>query len=223
MVASKVELFNQALSLVGGRSTVSDPAENSREANLCNLWYPTVRDNVLKSAPWPCAKAWARLALLAEKTDSGDWTGTNPAPGWNYAYARPDDCLSPRFLHSFGRFEQARYGNNLAIMTNEPSAILSYIARCEEINLWSVDLQQAVTYLLAAHVSYALQGKESRWDRMFGAAVQIAMDARTAAANEEDLHIDTIPDWISARGFNGTVREARYIYPYENLNMVAVQ
>lgn len=222
MATSKVEIFNQAIDLGGGRATVSDANEHSREAQLCNRWYDSVRDNLLKSAPWPCTKAWARLAVLAERTDNSDWSGTSPAPGWKYAYARPADCLSPRFLHSYSRFEQGRQGNNLAIFANEPEAVLSYCARCDEINLWSVDLERAVIFSLAAHISYALQGKEARWDRLIAVAVQLAMESRAAAANEEDLPQDTIPDWIAARGFNGTVREARFIYPYENVNMVTL-
>ena len=219
-MSSKVEIFNRALDLGGGRGTVSSETENSRESALCARWYNSVRDNVLKAAPWPCAKKWERLAVLAQRTTTADWTNAAPPPGWQFAYAIPSDCLSPRHLHSYGRFEQGRYANGRAIMTNEAETILAYTATCDDITLWDTDLEHAIVYMLAAHITYALQGKEGRWDRLNMRAVELVMDARTAAANAEETPMDSLPEWISARGFDSVPRAARFIYPHENLNMV---
>jgi hypothetical protein len=65
-----VELYNLALDTVGARATISLPTEQSREAEVCNLWFPNIRDQVLASAAWPEATKMARLAQLA--TQEGD-------------------------------------------------------------------------------------------------------------------------------------------------------
>jgi len=50
MAVDVVTIWNQAISSAGGRGSISSEIESGREADLCRLWYPTVRQGVLKAA-----------------------------------------------------------------------------------------------------------------------------------------------------------------------------
>ena len=78
-MAQTVELlYNQALSLAGSKGQVTSATETSREALLCTTWYETVRDNVMKAAPWPSLMQDARLVEAAERNWGADWVSGDP-------------------------------------------------------------------------------------------------------------------------------------------------
>ncbi len=97
---SEVQICNEALSLVGTRSTITSLSESSAEAQQCNLRYATVRDRILRLAPWNFAKKVDTAAMLKaapgtpENTEaSGVWSNSWPPPPWCYSYTYPADCL----------------------------------------------------------------------------------------------------------------------------------
>ncbi len=59
---------------------LSDRAQE--EAITCARHFVQVRDRLLSAHPWRFARRWAPLARL-----------TQPAPGWDFAFALPVDCL----------------------------------------------------------------------------------------------------------------------------------
>ena len=61
----KTALFNLALNAIGARNNVASPTENSREAQVCSLWYPVVMGQVLSAAPWPELTARCQAPRLA--------------------------------------------------------------------------------------------------------------------------------------------------------------
>jgi hypothetical protein len=83
-MSSEVEICNMALSHLGDSATVAsiDPPEGSAQAEHCARWYPIARDALLELHTWTFA---TRRMLLAEVA--------NPYTQWQYAYARPSDCL----------------------------------------------------------------------------------------------------------------------------------
>lgn len=220
MATDVITIWNQALGTAGGRATVSSQAENTREANLCRLWYENVRDNVLKAASWPSASNYQSLALLAERSDVADWTATAPAPGFRYAYAVPSDMIAPRHLHSFERFKRALYGEANAIHTNAEGAILHYTKRQDDVTKWDIALETCVIHTLAARIAFTLTGKVGLVDRLQSTAYELILENRTMIANETDDQMEDLPSWISVRGYDGLPRPTKFFYPYENLNSV---
>src|SRR4051794_30649570 len=81
-MASIVSICNLALSNVG-KPSISDLNEGSAEAKACKQFYEHVRDTLLQAFPWRFA---GKTQALAEVT--------NDKPNrWQFAYARPTDCL----------------------------------------------------------------------------------------------------------------------------------
>lgn len=218
MITDEVSIYNLALNAVGTRSTVAAPTEKSREAEVCRLWFGPVRDRVLRAAPWASTKAWGRLPLLKQRDDQESWTPNDPEPGYAYAYGVPQDMLAPRYLAGYQRFVMSSYpGNKLAIMTNEPNALLTYTRRQEVVGLWDPGLQMAIVYALAAHIAMPLHGKAARARAAMEQANDYILAAREENANNDMAQVEAIPPWIQARGYGAALTDTRYFYPNGNL------
>lgn len=219
-ISSEVAIFNLALNAVGSRSNISSPTENSREAEVCNLWYSAVRDLILAAAPWPEATEIRYLAQLAEadEDDDGEWAYDDPRPGYSYVYSLPSDLVQPQYLTDWGFFLVTSHSENRrALHTNTYQAALVYTKRLEVISLWSPQLQMAVVYGLAAHIAMPLSGKTSRAKMLAATANEFLLAARETAANVNSENYDSVPDWIAARGYTGAGPSTRYFHPAGSL------
>jgi hypothetical protein len=214
---SLVDIFNRALSACGSEVGVSDPGENSREAALCRLWYPQVRDNVLGSAPWACAKREARLARISERVP-GAWAAGQPRAGFAYAYAAPSDILQPLNLWSYARFDYGPVGATRALSCDEPAPILSYLYRAEDSALWEPELARAVTHTLATMICLPLTGSAQRLQQNAELAFGIVQEAKAQAANSSHMPEEALPVWITDRGY-GNPTSARFYYPLQTLSI----
>lgn len=214
MIQDQVGIYNIALAAVGVQSRVQTPTETSSEAEQCSLWYDSVRDMVLRSAPWAPARSVARLALLTERDFTRDWQIGDPDPNWRYMYALPSDCLRPRFLQSYAKFELGVSADNKRmLLTDAPSALLIYTKQQTRVDLWDVDLQHAIGFALGAHIALKLTGKPTRVQLAAQQALEKVLAARVAGANEAQFRLDTTPEWLVARGYGEVEPAPRYIYP----------
>lgn len=214
MAADEVSIFNQALNAIGTRDNVSSVAENSREAEVCRLWYTTTRDQVLRAAYWNCAKAYARLAVAAQRDETVAWQAGDPEPGFLFAYALPSDCIRPRFLSSYSRFTVGVNGGAPALFSNAEEVILFYTKRETNVALWDASLQMAVAYALAAYICKPLTGKIRGAQDAERQANNLILLAREEHANDDDNLLDTLPDWIAARSSAYGMPQTRFFYPY---------
>lgn len=208
-------IYNMALDAVGARSNISLPSEQSREAEVCNLWFPNVRDQILASAAWPEATKMARLSLLATQPEDGLWTVGSPRPDLLNSYALPADCLRPQYLSNYSHFTIQSYSaENRALMFAGESPILVYTFRQEQIPMWSPELRMAIMQALAAYICVPLTGKHSRAKTLIENANNLIIAARETAANTGTEQFESLPDWIAARGFSDAANQSRYFYPY---------
>lgn len=215
MAFNQLGIYNQALSAIGTRTLVSGLLEESREREVCDVHYETVRDSVLKAARWSGLRSVARLALLQERDQDAAWIATDPDPDWQYIYGAPSDMLQPWYLADFGRFSLTNRNSARAINTNGADSLLLYTRREVDPGLWGVDVYQAVMLGLAAAIAKPLTGKRSLANDNLSLANQKIMQARESAANEDSVPIDSMPDWFIARGIVGSSGgTSRYIYPY---------
>lgn len=221
-MADLVTIWNLALSAAGSRAQLSSPTEVGREADLCRLWYPLVRDVALKAASWPCASAYSRLSVVAERDFSDDWTAGSLAPGFRFAYAAPALMLAPRYLMTFGRFTVGQYNEQTLIHANDEEAVLHYTARVENTELWDSGLTHVVVSALAAKMVIPLSGKESRRRELRDEAVEAILVARGELANESDEHFETPPSWIQERGFSMPAGAQRFVWPVGDVSSIQV-
>lgn len=222
-MASQLELYNQALTQAMARTTLTDITEKKPAANTCNLYYETVRQNVLKTASWPSTRKFARLPLLVERNFTNDWTDTDPSPSWRYAYGLPTDMLAPRYLHSYKPFEVEFFPsqNVMALMTNAETPILHYTFDQKNVTMWDPALYRAVMFALAAHISLPLNGKPGLAQYLNQQALDIIVQAQTDVANQDELYEEALPEAAAVRGYAEPPVRTKYFYPYEALNGVS--
>lgn len=213
MAQDETSLYNLALSSAGTRSRVNNPSEQSREAEICRLWYEPVRRQVLRAASWSSAKSFARLALRVERTEEVWITGA-PNPEFRFAYALPDRYLQARYLYDYSRFDISLLSaDESAVMTNGEQALLYYTFDQTKIATWDPDLYLAVAHALAAYICLPLNGKTSQARNAQQQANSLIYAAREAAANESFLPLESPPDWIAARSSAYNTTGARFVYP----------
>ncbi len=213
MAQSQTELFNLALSAAGTRSFVSAPNEASREAEICRLWYEPVRRQILQAAPWPSTRSVARLALLSERVEDA-WAAGKPLPQYQYAYALPANCLRPRFLSSYSRFEISLLSTTQqAIMTSAPEAIMIFTFDQFDPTMWDPSLYLAIAAGLASKITMPLTGKQALARIAFQEANFAIGAAQEAAANEDYAPVEWLSEGLQARGSSYGLGIERFIYP----------
>ena len=220
MSASVVTIYNWALSAIGTGARVQLATEGSPEANECNLWYDNVRDQILRSAPWDSARSFKRLALSVERSDSAQWEPTDPAPGWRYAYAVPQDLIAPRYLSSYERFELGVNSLDQKVLyCNSPGALLCYTKQQKRVDLWEADLQAAIAFGLGAHIAMQLTGNRDKVSLVTAQAIDKILSARVNGANAPQFALETVPEHLAGRGYGGLTPYTPYIYPWAEFSV----
>lgn len=216
MPQSQVDLYNLALSACGSRDSVALITENTNGARFCNRWYEPVRRHVYAAAHWPTLKRHARLGLLQERNTAADWVSTDPDPGWVYAYSAPNDMVAARHLSTYERFSTGVYPsmNVRAVFCDTEDAILTYTKDETDLSLLDAGLYMCFVYGLAMHIARPLTGKADRSKELAEMANRLIAEARASAANESAGFIDSLPEWISRRGYSGGTNSVRYVAPY---------
>lgn len=196
-----VDIYNRALSAVSARRQISDPEEKGVTGDQCRLWYPPVRDTVLRSANWPSATEYSRLSLFEEVSSGEEWGEDNPSPGYKFAYDLPSAMLAPRWLYGHGQFELSWLKASTRLMTNVSEAILCYTARQNNPSDWGVGLKNSITYALAAAICIPLTGKRTLYQDLKFLADETLLRAQTDIANDNERYKEALPEWLSVRGY----------------------
>lgn len=217
MAFNQLGIYNQALSAIGTRSLVSGLLEDSREREICDVHYETIRDSVLKASDWASARKSALLSVLAERDFDADWVETDPEPNWRFAYGLPSDFLYPRFITNYARFSLSVRNSQKILLTDVETVALTYVRKATDPGLWDITLFQAVVFGLAAAIAQPLTGKNAKARDALALANQKIMEAREFSANADNIPIDSMPDWMIVRGITGSVGNSNYVYPYGSL------
>jgi hypothetical protein len=88
------------------------------------------------------------------------------------------------------------------ILTNQEQAILAYVKRVTDPNVWDDQFQQALVAALAARLVISLTGDKGLAQLKVSEANQYIMMARVSDGNEGLTVNDVTPDWIRTRGIS---------------------
>jgi hypothetical protein len=105
-MTSEVDVVNQAMSLLGTRSTIVSLSEGSPESIAANTWVESLRDELLRMAPWNFCRNFINLSLICaapgtpENPTAGtsQWQKGTPPPPWLYEYAYPENCARALYI-----------------------------------------------------------------------------------------------------------------------------
>lgn len=133
-----------------------ETADDTLNAERCRLYYPLVRDSLLRSFSWNFAMKRVQLTRV----------GPTPVSGYDYAYTLPDDCLrmiaeidedtdEPLDADSYPwRVESGE------LLCNEEEPYIKYVYRNEDVEQYDPLFVQLLVYELAAELAPAIKQNE---------------------------------------------------------------
>lgn len=218
MSSTVLDIYNRAISAVGGKGRLSSLTDNARTREECDIWYPLVRDQVQEGAYWPACRTTARLGLLATRDFSADWASGDPETQFKYRYTLPANCLRPWHLVDYQYFSY-NYDDSrgeLVLDTNAENAVLVYAVRNTNPGLWSATQVAATVFGLAAYIARPVTGQSGVEDRMFRSANDQLLIAQSDAANSQGFRLETTAPGHYFRGYEDS-NQTRYFYPHGSL------
>ncbi len=199
-MASKIDIWNLALSNIGHKANIADPDEATAEANHCRRFYPIALGITLERFAWGFA---TRRVALAEVT--------NPVNHWMFAYALPNLCVAPRAVllpestddsqeQDFA-IESAEDGSGI-LYTNVENAVLKYTTLVEDTTRYPYLFVTALSYDLAAMLAGPIPKDVKVKKAMLDAALYYTGQAEAADANssaKSSSYGSFIPSHLAAR------------------------
>jgi|SRR5882757_7155988 len=228
MVTTPVDICNRALSEIGARATITI-IDNSTPAGLqCGIWYNTIREQLLRMAPWGFARKTAALTLLGQLTDTPP---ASPYP-WQFKYEYPVDCIKVnyilpkppaattdvpvvgiplvpyampsrncRFLIAYDETTIADVVTpSKVIVSNVCHAVGVYIADVTDCDVMDRGFKEALVAALASKLVQPLTGNAGMKGDYEKLAQMHITQARVEDANEAVPSTDHTPDWMATRG-----------------------
>lgn len=183
---SEVDLLNDALSQIGS-SPILSIDDGSISANHCQRLYPALRDALIRGHHWNWAMTRVELAEDA----------TPPATEFAFSYTLPSDCLkvvefagsnlrtpdSIPLLDTHGVFTYKIEGRKL--LTNYGSALIVYLARVTNPDLWDPLFYQVLSTWLASKLASAITKDDRKSSELLNKAVTVLLPLATAVDGQE--------------------------------------
>lgn len=152
-MASKVDLCNFALSRLGA-STITSLADATTEANLCNLMFDILAQEVMMEGAWSSTIIRTDLAL----------TTTTPSFGFTSEFQLPVD---PKSLKVLQVNESAPGATEFVIesdklLTNLDAIKIKYVGFLTDTEEWDTMLTRAFISRLASELAYPITGSDTK-------------------------------------------------------------
>ena len=190
-MATEVSICSNALRKLGD-DPITSLTEDTERARLCNAFYETARDSLLRSHPWNFAITRATLAQLS----------TTPAYGFAYQYALPTDPYCLRVLemeyqdYIFKIENLATVGR--VLLSDESTAKILYVGRITDTTLFDSLFVDTLTAHLSAKLAYPITNSTTLQAQMQQLYQAKLSEARSVDGQEgfiDDLVSDTFTDF----------------------------
>ncbi len=187
-MASKVDICNEALNLLGA-NTIASLTESSTTAVLCNRIYDTEVDCLLRQHNWNSAVQEANLAAVV---------GT-PVIGWLYKFLMPTDpyCLRVLNVYDTADDDQNFQCRGRHIYCDTSAVDILYIGRITDPSEFDAMLMKTLVDLLAYRLSFPITRSKDVTAAMYSAYRNTLADAMSVDSQEgtpEELKSDHLLD-----------------------------
>jgi hypothetical protein len=181
-----VSICNQALGRIGAEY-ISSLSEDTSNARHCSVVYDDTLLEMLESDNWAFAVKRGKPAPVSDDT---------LYPGWDYAYALPNDLVRLVDIEGVSSRKARIEGNTLLCTEKDP--ILVYISQPESANNFTPLFTQAFALRLAVKLAAAIKKSRQLEQQLLGEFYQVYQQARGREADESTLHEHT--EFWAARG-----------------------
>lgn len=183
---SKTDICNMALAHLG-QGPISSLTQDDERARRCNLFYESVKREVLRTHNWAFSGCFSALSLLSDDC----------APEWPYMYAYPQDCLFLRriFAKADGRnaaFKEAFNADLHArvVFCGVPNAQAEYTRDIKDEALFDPAFVKAFSLALAADLAVTLTGDNTLAQQILQKYTLALQEARRSNMSEcFDVHV----------------------------------
>lgn len=186
-MASKVEIANQALVLIGA-DLITSLDDNTKNAKTCKALFDQVRDEVLSEHPWKCAKGRKALAAL-------DGVDETTLFNYKFAYPIPSDFL---WIVEPQQSDMEYMAEGTNILANEgPPFNIIYVKRIDDMNVLRPYVREVIAAKLGWKISPTITGKDSviaRMEKQYDKAMAFARYRDSLEKSVERLESDTFLD-----------------------------
>lgn len=189
-MASRVQVANTALGLIGSKARIQDMDERSPEARYASLFFDDALADTLHDHPWKFATRVKTLALLDEPP-----TQLN----WSYQYAYPTCLRVVRILPEATENVRQPFDVRLheedevkVIWTNVQTAAAEIIVSVTDLNLWGRAALRALSWRLAAYLAMPVRGDvniANAAERMY----QVQIERALVSDGAESQHTERAP------------------------------
>lgn len=172
-----------------GAEPINSFDDNSKEARLCRIQYPKIRDSILHTAPWNFAVK--RVSLTPSTNNLAFDNGEN-------VFQLPVDCVrvwktnDPR--HISYRLESGR-----KLISAVDVLEVFYVSNTVPVNDYSGSFKEAVACALAADLCYSLTQSQSLKQSLLSESDTLINLARSSSSQEQTPENFEFDDFINAR------------------------
>ncbi len=192
MPISETDICNQAIMKVGAKPLISTLTEDSDNARLCNTFYGSVRDALLRSHPWNCAIYRTTITPLA----------TTPDSEYNYQYQLPANpwCLRMLQVGLLANQPIVWRVEGRRLLTNENSPPIVYIKRITDTNEFDSLLIDVLVLKLAIKFAMPLTSEPVIQKGLIDEVEAISLpEARSIDGQESSVQYLQADTWNQSR------------------------
>lgn len=189
-MASKVEIANRALQLLGAKRIVS-LTEDSRNARACNAAFEPVKRAELRKHPWGFATKRVQLAADA----------TEPAFGRSNSFTLPSDfirLLPPDQNLNFNDLDWIVEGRNIITDDDAPLDV-RYVYDVTDPNIFDVLFREALAAKLAEQLCEELTQSNTKIATASAVYDKAIAEAKRANAIEKVAEKPPEDVWVTCR------------------------
>lgn len=194
MPSSETAIINAALRKIGGKR-IASRTDGSKEANVADDLFDSVRDDLLRSHNWNFASKSVELARSA----------TTPVLEFDYGYAVPSDWLRTVSVHDNDAgagalaFREELLNSQRVLLAGAENVYLRYVARVEDPNLWPSDFIAALEFALARDLAIPVAQSSALHEAMDGLATKWIRRAKSHDAMGSPPAKRPAGSWATAR------------------------
>ena len=181
MASTDIEVCSNALVQLGDSPINSfddgSGQNGNRRGRACKTLWPTVRDKVLRSHPWNCARKQASLTPVSE----------SPEFDFSYQFDLPSDWLRCISINKRDAWDNKPFYkiHGKRILTNQKQVFLTYIYKNVDVSSYDAQLVDVLELAMAARLSIAVTGKATTKELYEGLFRDALRDARNTDGQEE--------------------------------------
>lgn len=158
-MATTVQICNLALARVGEVRGITSLTDGTEAANLCNLLYTDIAEEVMGEGEWTCCISRDTLVK----------TINTPDHEFGSEYQLPTNPRILKLINVYNeRVLELKYtveGDKL--YTNEGEVSIKYIGFLEDTSAYTTYLKSAIVSRLAHELSYVLTGSTANSERLY--------------------------------------------------------